>query len=29
MEDLIFVVIILAFFLTSYGFIHVCDRLRR
>ena len=29
MEDLIFVGIILAFFLASWGFVHVCDRLRR
>jgi hypothetical protein len=29
MEDLIFAVIILAFFLMSYGFIHACDRLKR
>ena len=29
MEDLVFVVVILAFFLASYGFVHVCERLRR
>jgi hypothetical protein len=29
MEDLIFFIIILVFFLVSYGFIQACERLRR
>ena len=29
MEDLIFIGIILLFFIASWGFIQICDRLRR
>ena len=29
MGDVIFVIIILVFFLASYGFIRACERLRR
>jgi hypothetical protein len=29
MEDLIFIGIILFFFIASWGFIQICDRLRR